>query len=52
MKMATKEIVIRRAQRTGDGTHSSEGDIWGWDDVDMTSEDRKLVQIINAQKSD
>ncbi len=50
MKMATTEIVMKRAKRTGDGSRGHESEIWGWDDADMTSEDKKLVQIINRQK--
>lgn len=52
MKIATKDMVIRRAQRTGDGTYASGGDVWGWDDKDMSEEDKKLVQIIYTQKSE
>ena len=48
LKVATREIIISRIKRTGDGTHAPEGDIWGWDDTDMTSEDKKLVKILNA----
>ncbi|XKL62352.1 hypothetical protein PGB90_002185 [Kerria lacca] len=53
MKMATKEMVMKRAKRTGDGSRSEhDGDIWGWDDVDMSAEDRHLVQIINKEKNE
>lgn len=52
MKIATKDMVIRRAQRTGDGTYTSAGDVWGWDDKDMSEEDKKLVQIIYTEKSE
>lgn len=47
LKMATQEMVVQRAKRTGDGTLQLENDveIWGWDDEDMTVEDKNMVNI-------
>lgn len=52
MKVASKEIVLQRRKRTGDGSHSHDNEIWGWDDADMTSEEKNLVEIINQEKND
>ena len=53
LKVATREIIASRIKRTGDGTHAtSEGDIWGWDDADMTNEEKKLVRILNVKKTE
>ncbi|XP_039286045.1 acyl-CoA Delta(11) desaturase isoform X2 [Nilaparvata lugens] len=56
LKMATPAMVQRRILRTGDGSHDSvaahdhhhhQDEVWGWDDKDMTTEDKKLIEIIN-----
>ncbi|KAL5278543.1 SCD family protein [Megaselia abdita] len=53
LKTASAEIVKRRVQRTGDGSHpdikqkkeDSEKHtmVWGWEDKDMTESDKKLA---------
>ncbi|XP_049775504.1 acyl-CoA Delta-9 desaturase-like [Schistocerca cancellata] len=55
LKTVPLEMVKRRAQRTGDGTHSSaaeqnhghghshEGGVWGWGDRDIPAEDTELI---------
>ncbi|KAK3908328.1 Acyl-CoA Delta(11) desaturase [Frankliniella fusca] len=40
-KTVNKEMIKARAVRTGDGTHP----VWGWDDKDMTEEDRELAKV-------
>jgi len=63
MKTVSNDMIVKRAGRTGDGTHSngdgkhstedntySNGDrIWGWDDSNICNEDRKLTTIINKK---
>ncbi|XP_026752155.2 acyl-CoA Delta-9 desaturase-like isoform X2 [Galleria mellonella] len=66
LKTVSNEMIIKRASRTGDGTHPSskasntlnndhhyhpENPVWGWDDQDMSEEDRKLAEIAH-RKSD
>lgn len=46
MKMANVELIEKRAQRTGDGTRKHR-EIWGWDDDDMTEEDRQIATVID-----
>lgn len=62
LKTVSDEIIAKRAQRTGDGTRAmktksdennneteeehSHSDIWGWDDKEMTEENRKCVKIL------
>ncbi|KAI5756069.1 hypothetical protein M8J77_021776 [Diaphorina citri] len=47
LKTASPEMVSRRVARTGDGTrhgHSHENQVWGWNDEDLTEEDRMLAE--------
>jgi len=56
MKTVSNDMILKRANRTGDGSHP-EGDfshpdgdgIWGWDDSNISSEDRKLTTVINKK---
>ncbi|KAJ1520947.1 hypothetical protein ONE63_004024 [Megalurothrips usitatus] len=41
LKSVNQEMIKTRAKRTGDGTHP----VWGWDDKDMTKEDREIAKI-------
>lgn len=47
LKTASNELIVKRTQRTGDGTQTSEHGIWGWDDSDLSNESRKLANVIN-----
>ncbi|XP_053612725.1 acyl-CoA Delta-9 desaturase [Plodia interpunctella] len=66
LKTVSAEMIQKRAARTGDGSHPSvkessalahddhhhpENPVWGWDDQDLTEEDRKLAEIAH-RKSD
>ncbi|XP_071440119.1 acyl-CoA Delta-9 desaturase-like [Hetaerina americana] len=42
LKTVPKSMIERRVKRTGDGTH----EIWGWNDKDMSEEDRREAEII------
>lgn len=58
MKTVSAEMVKKRVLRTGDGTHpyskdhghghgshTHENTVWGWDDKDMTEEERQCVEF-------
>lgn len=61
MKTVSKEMIDRRAARTGDGSRSSHGStvkhteqdatetiaIYGWNDVDLDDNDKKCATILN-----
>ncbi|XP_076629127.1 acyl-CoA Delta-9 desaturase isoform X2 [Colletes latitarsis] len=48
LKMIPKEMVQKRVERTGDGTH----ELWGWGDKDQSQEDRDQTLVVNSQKKD
>lgn len=41
LKSVSPEMVKRRVERTGDGTH----ELWGWDDKDQPEEEKKEAVI-------
>lgn len=45
LKAVSEEIIVKRAARTGDGTHS----IWGWGDKDQSPNERETAIRINAK---
>lgn len=60
LKTVSKEMIDRRMRRTGDGSHPRAGEaqngdapqdqgveVWGWEDKDMTQEDRLSATITN-----
>lgn len=47
LKTVSMDMIQKRAQRTGDGTH----DIWGWGDKDQ-AEDEKQEAIITHKDKD
>lgn len=62
LRTVSDEMVRRRALRTGDGTHPSMGGagvdkgngpkapvehVWGWNDYDMTADDKRMADIRN-----
>ncbi|GBP25986.1 Acyl-CoA Delta(11) desaturase [Eumeta japonica] len=49
LKSVTPDIVKRRSQRTGDGTHH----LWGWDDPEFTAGLKKqFATVKNAETTD
>lgn len=44
LKTVSMDMIRKRVDRTGDGTHSS---IWGWEDKELSPEDREEAVIIN-----
>lgn len=49
MKTVSNEVVLKRVNRTGDGSHPNGDGIWGWDDSNLTVEDKQLTTIINKK---
>ncbi|XP_053980726.1 acyl-CoA Delta-9 desaturase-like isoform X1 [Hylaeus volcanicus] len=47
LKMIPRDMVQKRVERTGDGTH----DLWGWGDKDQTQEERDQTLVINCEKT-
>ena len=47
MKTVSKDTIKSRVERTGDGTH----DLWGWEDKDITKEDREQNLILKHKKA-
>lgn len=45
LKMVSSEIIKRRAERTGDGTHST----WGWGDKDQPKEEIEHAIRMNVK---
>ncbi|XP_045447448.1 acyl-CoA Delta-9 desaturase-like [Melitaea cinxia] len=59
LKTVSQEMIRKRVTRTGDGSHPldsetqksdedhnhPENPVWGWDDQDMTEEEKKLAEI-------
>ncbi|XP_017026614.3 acyl-CoA Delta-9 desaturase [Drosophila kikkawai] len=46
LKSVSPDIIKRRVQRTGDGTH----ELWGWGDKDLTAEDAKNVLFVDKKR--
>lgn len=46
LKTVSSDIIQKRVERTGDGSHA----VWGWGDKDQSSDERNAASIIN-QKS-
>ena len=65
LKTASEDMIMKRVNRTGDGTrkidqlihglnddhHHEDDQVWGWGDKDMTEEDFSYVKVYN-RKSD
>jgi len=55
LKTVSQDMIKKRVQRTGDGTHifshehSHKGEVWGWGDKDMPKEDKEDATIINKK---
>lgn len=51
LKTVSSEIIQKRVERTGDGSHESQSDTtWGWGDKDQDQEEKDLAQIINKKE--
>lgn len=46
LKIVPKDVVQKRVERTGDGTH----DVWGWGDKDQTEEERNGTVLMHSLK--
>lgn len=56
LKQASRELINKRIERTGKEVvpktkNPHEGELWGWDDRDMTNEERALVSILSSKRS-
>ncbi|KAI4460110.1 acyl-coa desaturase [Holotrichia oblita] len=47
LKTVPEEMIRKRVERTGDGTH----ELWGWGDQDQSEEEQKKAIIINKKQS-
>lgn len=45
LKTVSNDLIKRRAQRTGDGSHP----VWGWNDKDLPTEDMHEAIITNRK---
>uniref|UniRef100_A0A8D8ZUK7 Acyl-CoA Delta(11) desaturase n=3 Tax=Cacopsylla melanoneura TaxID=428564 RepID=A0A8D8ZUK7_9HEMI len=45
LKTVSPDLVAARVKRTGDGSH----DVWGWNDKDLTQEEKLKATIINRK---
>lgn len=45
MKTVPMELIKKRVQRTGDGSH----ELWGWGDKDQPQEERDSALILNKE---
>ncbi|XP_017758608.1 PREDICTED: acyl-CoA Delta(11) desaturase-like isoform X2 [Eufriesea mexicana] len=48
LKIVPRDIVQKRVDRTGDGSH----DVWGWGDKDQTQKDRDITMVTHTLKKD
>ncbi|XP_076673441.1 acyl-CoA Delta-9 desaturase-like [Andrena cerasifolii] len=46
MKVVPRDVVQKRVERTGDGSHR----LWGWGDRDQTQEDRDQTMVMHSLK--
>lgn len=54
LKTVSKEIIQKRIERTGDGTHShSQGStsthLWGYGDTEQDPEEKEMIPILNKK---
>lgn len=47
LKTVPEEMIRKRVERTGDGSH----ELWGWGDQDQSEEEQKEAIIINKKQS-
>uniref|UniRef100_A0A0V0GDS0 Putative fatty acid desaturase n=1 Tax=Triatoma dimidiata TaxID=72491 RepID=A0A0V0GDS0_TRIDM len=64
LKTAPLDMIEKRANRCGDGSremllhnkkekhrHSHIGELWGWDDQDMTTEEKQMAEITHKKEN-
>lgn len=53
LKTVSHEIIQKRIERTGDGTHSHKAAIdehlWGYGDENQDAEEKKMIPILNKK---
>lgn len=48
LKMVPYDVVKKRVERTGDGSH----EVWGWGDKDQLQEDKEQTMVTHCLKKD
>lgn len=48
LKIVPKDVVHKRVQRTGDGSHNSVN-VWGWGDKDQTKQDIDVTVVLKKE---
>ena len=48
LKVVPRDIVQKRVERTGDGSH----EVWGWGDTDQTQEARDQTVVMHSLEKD
>jgi stearoyl-CoA desaturase (delta-9 desaturase) len=50
LKTVSNEIIKKRVERTGDGTHENQkNNTWGWGDKDLDQDEVKFASILNKK---
>lgn len=63
LKTVSADMIRKRVNRTGDGSHPwskesletkedhhhPENPVWGWDDQDMTEEEKQFAEIVHRK---
>jgi stearoyl-CoA desaturase (Delta-9 desaturase) len=52
LKTVSKEIIQKRIERTGDGTHPHSANtehLWGYGDKEQDAEEREMIPILNKK---
>lgn len=47
LKTVTPDVIKKRIERTGDGSHQPH--IWGWGDEDQDKDEKKMAEISNIK---
>jgi stearoyl-CoA desaturase (Delta-9 desaturase) len=50
LKTVSNEIIQKRVDRTGDGTHETQMNTWGWGDKDQNRDEVEFAKIINKKE--
>ena len=48
LKIVPKDVVHKRVQRTGDGSHNT-ANLWGWGDKDQTKQDIDVTMVLKKE---
>lgn len=51
LKTVSKEIIQKRIERTGDGTHSHKAEefLWGYGDENQDVDEKKMIPVLNKK---